>query len=161
MDKSLCLEISEFQFPTNGKAYPKERRRHLMIRNWLAFVSIPYERESLSKVKWRKINENDTHRFNSLRTGKPIQRLIGFADAQITVGFNSLRTGKPIQRLRQRPRICEDTIQFQFPTNGKAYPKRPHFAPSWAVAPDTPKPNANCARLFLRKNSSLKSHKPL
>ena len=138
-----------FQFPSNGKAYPKER-------------------ESLCRVPLIKPNS-----FNSLQTRKPIQRgnglgtgdrLLTFqfpsngkADpkwdtelqqrraeefqfpsngkaypkskkAIVTQGlrecFNSLQTGKPIQR-KTHPEVREYLTEFQFPSNGKAYPKIP------------------------------------
>ena len=87
-----------FQFPTNGKAYPKLRHRlhktydkdrsfnslrtgkpiqrvdHVADESFLELVSIPYERESLSKVEKRRGRGRDERCFNSLRTGKPIQR---------------------------------------------------------------------------------------
>ena len=61
--------------------------------------------------------------FNSLQTGKCIQRL-GFEtfDIDSAMRFNSLQTGKCIQR---PGKFCDKGLQprFQFPSNGKAYPK--------------------------------------
>ena len=64
-------------------------------------VSIPYGRESLSKAERRY------YAFNQRRTG-----------------FNSLRTGKPIQRQKLILGEKEMDMKFQFPTDGKAYPKK-------------------------------------
>ncbi len=86
-------------------------------------VSIPYERESLSKEAHGKQKHlGSQRRFNSLRTGKPIQS--GRQNARKS--FNSLRTGKPIQSYiwdyAFNQRLL--TKKFQFPTDGKAYPKQ-------------------------------------
>ena len=63
--------------------------------------------------------------FNSLQTGKRIQSLMEKAQEPQTLNsFNSLQTGKRIQR-----RSCwychyyRRKEVFQFPSNGKAYPK--------------------------------------
>ena len=56
---------------------------------------------------------------------------------------------------------CHHEIEFQFPSNGKVHGKRPHFRPRRAVAPNTPKPNTNCAGLFFSENLPRKSQKPL
>ena len=65
--------------------------------------------------------------FNSLQTGKPIQRLITPAqDMSIDViRFNSLQTGKPIQSQASRYVTILHLAEylFQFPSNGKADPK--------------------------------------
>ena len=41
--------------------------------------------------------------------------------------------------------------QFQFPSNGKAYTKRPYFKPSRAVAPDTENQTRTARGFFLAK----------
>ena len=67
------MKVREFQFPSNGKVYPK-----ILIGLTLSVltvdVSIPFKRESVSKdqevkVTIVKIEES----FNSLQTGKCIQ----------------------------------------------------------------------------------------
>ena len=40
--------VSVFQFPSNGKAYPKRLRQ--IYADWSHNVSIPFKRESISKV---------------------------------------------------------------------------------------------------------------
>ena len=66
--------------------------------------------------------------FNSLQTGKHIQRSSApqVPQEKQGTGFNSLQTGKHIQRkLSEESEADERRSLFQFPSNGKAYPK-PH-----------------------------------
>ena len=94
-----------FPFPSNGKAYPK-------------FAS-----GELSPT--RRYN-----RFNSLQTGRRIQRRTTCAvlESLITC-FHSLQTGRRIQSILTDNETYAGSIQFQFPSNGKAYPKAPCAAP--------------------------------
>ena len=64
-------------------------------------VSIPFKRESLSKVMMPR-------RWSGLRWKS----------------FNSLQTGKPIQSQNEVSILEWRVWVFQFPSNGKAYPKR-------------------------------------
>ena len=164
-----------FQFPTNGKAYPKEVEYDVRRDE---IVSIPYEREGISKgTLFIPKESRETLSFNSLRTGRHIQREVWIgqnketakvsipyeregiskgggsdSDGMATAGFNSLRTGRHIQseprrhqpirarcfnslrtgRHIQRKKIggipSDENREFQFPTNGKAYPKTPPTA---------------------------------
>ena len=58
--------------------------------------------------------------FNSLQTGKPIQRKARKTQPQSSLQcFNSLQTGKPIQSENSDAQNGE-RIKFQFPSNGKA-----------------------------------------
>ena len=138
-----------FQFPSNGKAYPKKSRWLIISpsshcfnslqtgkpiqrncnESWrsrrkpvsipfkreslskaelrqiidsLARVSIPFKRESLSKVCVRRGMSSGRKSFNSLQTGKPIQRENTDKDGDDKKSFNSLQTGKPIQRTEDR-----------------------------------------------------------
>ena len=167
-----------FQFPSNGKAYPKVDGNRLSIRT-AGQVSIPFKRESVSKAMLDHHTEYlEELCFNSLQTGKRIQRTtavlivltaaMSFNSLQtgkrIQSGrrpredrrsdltcFNSLQTGKRIQRVRpvfefftfplvsipfKRESVSkadkQETLlranrvtadKFQFPSNGKAYPK--------------------------------------
>ena len=61
-------------------------------------VSIPFKRESISKVE--------------LQLHGPLQ----------DQSFNSLQTGKHIQRQQER-NVNKTIMKFQFPSNGKPYPK--------------------------------------
>ena len=115
-----------FQFPSNGKVYPKTRRSrgrgeragksfnslqtgkciqrypNLSTSTYLAdLVSIPFKRESVSKVNpCRHRSTGSRTRFNSLQTGKCIQRETPTASVD-----------------------APDRELFQFPSNGKVYPK--------------------------------------
>ena len=162
-----------FQFPSNGKAYPKftsiqlrcvcrkqsfnslqtGKRIQRLVRSLTQpipnlIVSIPFKRESVSKDT---ITDNCLKKmlkcFNSLQTGKRIQRHV--RTLKVTVqnnSFNSLQTGKAYPKLClgsgcrissgvsipfKRESVSkvfatdEDPVvpEFQFPSNGKAYPK--------------------------------------
>ena len=90
----------KFPSPSNGKAYPKVTTRPATV---------------VVLIK----------SFHPLQTGKPIQSMEMQRMAKIpkTLSFNSLQTGKPIQSCFAwdfHPMFDE----FQFPSNGKAYPKR-------------------------------------
>ena len=167
----------EFQFPSNGKAYPKLILAALFALSIL--VSIPFQRESLSKVVMQIADGEDVviyvsipfqreslskgddaanigstiGRFNSLPTGKPIQSDGNEYKINELVDecFNSLPTGKPIQSNRIFWLKQPKEKLFQFPSNGKAYPKRPHFKPSGAVAPYAQNQTRNARDNFLAK----------
>ena len=94
---SLQGMVPMFQFPSNGKAYPKHKLPQPKQRP--RTVSIPFKRESVSKgIKYT----DETEPLNS---------------------FNSLQTGKRIQRRLTQRSIPRWILWFQFPSNGKAYPK--------------------------------------
>ena len=160
-----------FQFPSNGKAYPKILMHVMETDTDLSFnslqtgkriqrvsivwstrtlsVSIPFKRESVSKEFLQKeFRAPDIESFNSLQTGKRIQRtLLQHLRGEI-LGFNSLQTGKRIQReintlescqlqtvsipfkresvskANGTPEFAPSKSVFQFPSNGKAYPKQ-------------------------------------
>ena len=135
-----------FQFPSNGKAYPK--RRNFTDNSWGYRVSIPFKRESVSKViktriillenivsipfKRESVSKEQAEQnlldevlcFNSLQTGKRIQRNCVFKKSGQDPGFNSLQTGKRIQSFVGLRRDKIGRKRFQFPSNGKAYPKK-------------------------------------
>ena len=144
-------EYIKFQFPSNGKTYPKFVTITCETGD-LGYVSIPFKRENLSKGTdrqsvWQGVNrfwfqfpsngktypkltppsreQSIALSFNSLQTGKPIQR-----DGEYSVSgneitcFNSLQTGKPIQRTyKMTEKMLGKDDLFQFPSNGKTYPK--------------------------------------
>ena len=111
----------KFQFPSNGKAYPKPVQEHIPPIAPVSFNSLqtgkPIQSEIYLGQKAKGISG-----FNSLQTGKPIQRLRCSQSIPMRRCFNSLQTGKPIQRFITRL-VDEDHGMFQFPSNGKAYPK--------------------------------------
>ena len=137
----------QFQFPSNGKAYPKFCYQFIGFGTRCC-VSIPFKRESISKgVKqgrtltrttqfqfpsngkaypksknWAE-EDCDALCFNSLQTGKHIQRHVLNLLIQAIPSFNSLQTGKHIQRENHPSILSFIFVEFQFPSNGKAYPK--------------------------------------
>ena len=114
-------------------------------------VSIPFKRETISKVIEESVETiNTLRKFQFPSNGKayPKQSEPSSTNSPSTMlGFNSLQTGKHIQRYREREMDEKlDTIVsipfkresiskvaaaaepglnrlFQFPSNGKAYPK--------------------------------------
>ena len=86
-----------FPFPSNGKAYPKHVSLHLLPT--IVNVSIPFKRESISKVKGRiLVFTARSFGFNSLQTGKHIQsETTPLEQDETRASFNSLQTGKHIQ----------------------------------------------------------------
>ena len=90
-----------FQFPSNGKAYPKLTiETQATEEQVFVWVSIPFKRESLSKVAERNRGCQLIHWFQFPSNGKAYPKRL------------SVKSGKG-----------KFTILFQFPSNGKAYPK--------------------------------------
>ena len=147
------MGVKTFQFPSNGKAYPKRcPRMPVHIVWWHCFnslqtgkriqspaptgsptgssyeiVSIPFKRESVSKafrnpqplpktevsIPFKRESVSKVNAWSLLR--EAMER------------FNSLQTGKRIQRLGDC--FFTNTIKgFQFPSNGKAYPKLKNYS---------------------------------
>ncbi len=86
-----------FQFPTNGKAYPKGSTLLSLLRKYT--VSIPYEREGISKEEYRKIEEEVRKQFQFPTNGKAYPKTThpGWGLVWQCHSFNSLRTGRHIQ----------------------------------------------------------------
>ena len=116
------IVFTVFQFPSNGKAYTK--RKNGCTPRLSDQVSIPFKRETISKGKIFVSVRVPSLSFNSLQTGKHIQRgiiFLGICALLVSIpfkresiskdpllhpkhrqrkkGFNSLQTGKHIQRL--------------------------------------------------------------
>ena len=136
-----------FQFPSNGKAYPKPTSSAPPLPPPPPLVSIPFKRESGSKAMphWNEqrlgkefqfpsngkadpkrcrtgTSNGSAKSFNSLQTGKRIQSKSFTNFPLVLRSFNSLQTGKRIQRYN-REDVTIFAKEFQFPSNGKAYPK--------------------------------------
>ena len=171
-DQKVLEEV--FQFPSNGKAYPKvaggilrsddsstsfnslQTGKHIQrrfseisensltcfnslqtgkhIQRWhrdiveisSMFVSIPFKRESISKDN-ESIDSNHHHPSVSI----PFKReSISKGDGNTALrsqrkgGFNSLQTGKAYPKFKRIQKMA-NSRKFQFPSNGKAYPKKP------------------------------------
>ena len=87
-----------FQFPSNGKVYPKQEigRGAGTVR-----VSIPFKRESVSKE------------------GCPDQKR--WRGIWVSIPFKRESVSK--EELSHWPSIEGNVLMFQFPSNGKVYPK--------------------------------------
>ena len=110
----------EFQFPSNGKVYPK---LWLMARlGFGSFVSIPFKRESISKDYGTLSDNFLLPCFNSLQTGKYIQ---SYRDEVILDIFNVSIPFKRESISKAEGSIAFSSLKprFQFPSNGKVYPK--------------------------------------
>ena len=151
-----------FQFPSNGKARVnagfKCRKKSFRVN-----VSIPFKREGTCELLGTEevLEVKGVEKFQFPSNGK----------ARVNAA------------LRQTVTISID--EFQFPSNGKARVNQdsgihsfivrkvsipfkregtcelPLFCTQSGRGSVHPKPNANCASLFLRKNSGQKSNKPL
>ena len=99
-ERRVCQQPT-FQFPSNGKAYPKQGPG-FDSQQLHSFVSIPFKRESVSKDCETETDSDDSGcGFNSLQTGKRIQSDDkGLKVLEKMLSFNSLQTGKRIQSHR-------------------------------------------------------------
>ena len=90
---------------------------------------IPFKRERGFKAFPNPTEiTKDRNSFNSLQTGKGIQRGSGSYIIDQTNVFNSLQTGKGIQRRTTKPPDFKVSARFQFPSNGKGDSKsHPHW----------------------------------
>ena len=96
--EELSWWVIKFQFPSNGKAYPKALIAGEVF-GWRLRVSIPFKRESVSK-------------------GTFLATIVaGIKGVSIPFKRESVSKG---QSIRRTPRFSS---LFQFPSNGKAYPK--------------------------------------
>ena len=111
-----------FQFPSNGKAYPKLLGVLLAMR--LQKVSIPFKRESVSKG--RQVRQS----FSPEEVSIPFKRESvskdgtrdGIPGVKVT-SFQFPSNGKAYPKLRRYRSETSPAHAFQFPSNGKAYPK--------------------------------------
>ena len=86
-----------FQFPSNGKPYPKCLLKVLFqVR---LSVSIPFKRETISKVE---------------------QRYASSYYIRVSIPFKRETISKALHALREKRVLF---YEFQFPSNGKPYPK--------------------------------------
>ena len=96
-----------FQFPPNGKAYPKRRNMAFYETHGTRF-QFPPNGKAYPKASAKRHQEQQRRiGFNSLRTGKHIQSRKKYSSSSRELCFNSLRTGKHIQSISQSsPRRC-------------------------------------------------------
>ena len=112
-----------FQFPSNGKVYPKKST--ISAKNTTnRFNSLQTGKYIQRLIAKLNVTRRLILSFNSLQTGKYIQSLdTPDASKKSWFGFNSLQTGKYIQRKFLPTTGRRQNNGFQFPSNGKVYPK--------------------------------------
>ena len=134
-----------FQFPSNGKAYPKKTQILTGVAAFVRFnslqtgkriqrlssvfnpdaylVSIPFKRESVSKVfhgNWRK-GMPRTFQFPSNGKAYPKRNLTP-REGVAAILFQFPSNGKAYPK-QDTSHGSASSVWFQFPSNGKAYPK--------------------------------------
>ena len=114
------LEI-EFQFPSNGKAYPKFTWP--LLGRGRARVSIPFKRESVSKVTYFDFQRASIWEFQFPSNGKAYPKRVGLRRNNnvkiVSIPFKRESVSKGEKKQLRSPLLSV----FQFPSNGKAYPK--------------------------------------
>ena len=140
---------SLFQFPSNGKAYPKNEVTGTCCVSGGSFnslqtgkpiqsqletasdfvnpsVSIPFKRESLSKgyneIQREKREESVSIPFKRESLSKEIGEKVSIGPYYVTFQFPS--NGKAYPKQTDEDGHCATQLMFQFPSNGKAYPKK-------------------------------------
>ena len=118
--KFVCLGCgdayaSSFQFPSNGKAYPKCIIGGMRLGDISNDVSIPFKRESVSKGNSR-VGPKPRKKFQFPSNGKAYPKSFSLCLYVIFNSFNSLQTGKRIQRRRRtmdRQNVFQVSIPFK------------------------------------------------
>ena len=118
----------EFQFPSNGKVYPKARTVMYSVVGYLVF-QFPsngkvYPKRVLLVLSWPWRNS-----FQFPSNGKVYPK---FFSARPSVGCLCRRVSIPFKRESVSKDLKNEIntvngIMFQFPSNGKVYPKFPYF----------------------------------
>ena len=146
-------------------------------------VSIPFKRESVSQDR-KNLHKPLRLSFNSLQTGKRITRhirrdlsnqlwelvSIPFKRESVSQVTTTIAASYQVSIPFKRESVSQEIpagadgadvkIEFQFPSNGKAYHKRPHFKPSGAVGPKAQKQTRSARGFFWGEILAPKSHKP-
>ena len=122
--QSRDLAALKFQFPSNGKAYPKSLRDSVHV----GFEPTKFQFPSNGKAYPKRDKCHTPHCrwpcFNSLQTGKRIQRGEGHYFTVNTVCVSIPFKRESVSKVKsQYCPIHRLATWFQFPSNGKAYPK--------------------------------------
>ena len=127
-NRTIGIPHIGFPFPSNGKAYPKREYGAYRGGAGQVVVSIPFQRESISKDLQRAMIMQGRLSFDSLPTGKHIQRLTTrrFPPRACNVSIPFQR--ESISKVGNILVRAINGVVFPFPSNGKAYPKN-CFAP--------------------------------
>ena len=114
---------SSVSIPFKRESISKDHRNHLDSKDPLPrFNSLQTGKPIQSRRQTLPRYDTRRARFHSLQTGKPIQSCNGSLGSAEMMCFDSLPTGKHIQRLYYWADACLGG-EFRFPSNGKAYPK--------------------------------------
>ena len=135
-----------------GKHIQSQNENDGLIDIWLSFNSLQTGKHIQSLYQHAHVvREHQEFQFPS--NGKAYTKPSKISKRVCTIySFNSLQTGKHIQSyLRKKSRNFWQGKKFQFPSNGKAYTKSPHFKPSGAVAPEAPKYTRAAHSIFFIK----------
>ena len=128
-------ERIKFQFPSNGKVYPKANCDVVShYRVSISFNSLQTGR-CIQRERQQVLDQAAVIEFQFPSNGKVYPKLVRGDPHRPFPSFNSLQTGRCIQRNCNDLQSIRRHNRFQFPSNGKVYPKRPQFQPSGAVAP--------------------------
>ena len=112
----------EFQFPSNGKVYPKLTPSSAGTKRPVSFNSLQTGK-CIQRRTFRKF-EATTEEFQFPSNGKVYPKANAQFENVSKDGFNSLQTGKCIQsRMAGSSGNTRCGNLFQFPSNGKVYPK--------------------------------------
>ena len=118
-------KLSLFQFPSNGKVYPKSANIFSREEKIMSFNSLQTGKCIQSPMRSEYINIIDEFQFPSNGKVYPKGREWGppHRNLRSFLSFNSLQTGKCIQSKAVERSLKELGVEFQFPSNGKVYPK--------------------------------------
>ena len=107
-------------------------KRETISKGWIyaaqmmgraTWVSIPFKRESISKVLVGLMWMQTINSFNSLQTGNHIQSSMSRLTIKTKLHrFQFPSNGKPYPKTWMNHYLGHE-VMFQFPSNGKAYPK--------------------------------------
>ena len=117
----FTITLLEFQFPSNGKAYPKVWIWNELFGNQQ--VSIPFKRESLSKAY--DLSQGHFASYVSIPFKRESLSKVGLT---LTTPLSVALVSIPFKRESLSKVHCRgiawvELWRFQFPSNGKAYPK--------------------------------------
>ena len=114
-----------FQFPSNGKAYPKDLC--LQYLGGGKDVSIPFKREGVSKVAQMLMKRMGLPAFQFPSNGKAYPKVVRHATPSILVHVSIPFKREGVSKVKLSNTTTGNVFlicMFQFPSNGKAYPKR-------------------------------------
>ena len=118
----MLYQGKRFQFPSNGKAYPKDQKA--VNAQETANVSIPFKRESVSQGNATKLNKEEGPKVSIPFKRESVSQERFARDVAGPHMFQFPSNGKAYPKEKVFVASTVHTHLFQFPSNGKAYPKR-------------------------------------